>query len=67
MIRQGQEIYIRPEFQDKGDDEFVWIAVEDEDGDRVKVKPLIPELQIRPVSIVETRMLIAGDSIKYSG
>lgn len=65
MIRQGREVYILPEWRDEGDDEFIWIAVEDEDGDRVKVKALISGLRFLPAAIIETRMLIEGDSIKY--
>ncbi len=62
MIRKGQTVRIKPEWQDAGDDEFTWIALEDEDGDRVKIMPLIPDLTYPPVTIVETRMLIAGDA-----
>jgi hypothetical protein len=65
MIRQGQEVYVRPEWRDKGDEESIWIAVEDEDGGRVKVKTFIPEYQIQPVSVIETSMLIEGDLIAY--
>jgi hypothetical protein len=62
MIRKGQTVHIKREWQDPGDDEFTWIALEDEDGDRVKISPVMPKLRFAPVSIVETRMLIEGDA-----
>ena len=62
MIRKGQRVYIKPEWQDEGDDEHVWIAVEDEDGGRVKISPLMPDLAYPPTSVVETRMLTEGDA-----
>ncbi len=65
MIRKGQKVYIRPEWQDDGDDEFLWIAIEDEDRGLVKVVTFMPELRFSPVSWIETRMLIAGDSTLY--
>ncbi|MBI1347130.1 hypothetical protein GC163_12670 [bacterium] len=37
-IRKGDRIRIRPEWQDPGDDKFVWFACEDEDGGRVLVE-----------------------------
>ena len=62
MIRKGQKVRIRPEWQDAGDDQFTWVALEDEDGGRVKVMPLIPDLTYPPVTVVETRMLIEGEA-----
>jgi hypothetical protein len=62
MIIKGQQVHIRPEWQDAGDDEFIWIALEDEDGGRVKVGTFMPELTFSPISVVETRMLIEGDA-----
>ena len=62
MILKGQQVHIKPEWQDAGDDQFTWIALEDEGGDRVKIMPLMPELTFAPVSVVETRMLIEGDA-----
>lgn len=64
MIHKGQNIHIRPEWQDAGDDQFTWIALEDEDGGRVKIMPLMPDLPFPPVTIVETRMLIEGEATR---
>ena len=60
MIRKGQKVEIKPEWQDPGDDQFTWIALEYEDSDRLKIMALMPELPIPPVQIVESRMLIEG-------
>jgi len=62
MIIKGQQVHVRPEWQDAGDDEFTWVALENEDGNRVKIMPLMPELIFSPISVVETRMLIEGDA-----
>ncbi|OGQ58996.1 MAG: hypothetical protein A3J24_12315 [Deltaproteobacteria bacterium RIFCSPLOWO2_02_FULL_53_8] len=62
MILKGQKIHIKPEWQDAGDDEFTWVALEDEIGGRVKIMPIVPDLTYPPVSVVETRMLIEGDA-----
>ncbi len=37
MIRKGQQVWIRQEVADAGDNSFVRLAVEDEDGGRVLV------------------------------
>jgi hypothetical protein len=34
-IRKGDRIGIKPEWQDPGDDKFLWVGLEDEDGGRV--------------------------------
>ena len=62
MIRKGQKVHIKPEWQDAGDGDFTWVALEDEDGGRVKISPLMPELPFPPVSVVETRMLLEGNA-----
>jgi len=62
MIIKGQQVHVRPEWQDAGDDEFTWIALEDEDGGRVKIAALMPEFTILPRSVVETGMLVEGEA-----
>ena len=47
---------IRPEWQDPGDGEFEWYAIEDEDGGRVCIRPVM-DLPIPPNSIVTTKMV----------
>ena len=63
MIRKGQRVHIKPEWQDEGDDEHPWIAVEDENGGRIKIAPIMPDgFAIQPVTLVEIRMLVEGDA-----
>jgi hypothetical protein len=56
-IAAGDQVFIKPEFQDEGDDQFIWQAIEDEDGGRVKIAPINIGLPIIPNQIIETRML----------
>ena len=57
-IAAGDQVFIKPEFQDEGDDQFIWQAIEDEDGGRVKIAPVNIGLPIIPNQIIETRMLV---------
>lgn len=56
-IRKGMKLRIKPEWQDEGDDEFEWIAIEDEDGGRVRISPLGTGLNITPNQVVTTDMV----------
>jgi hypothetical protein len=55
-IRHGDRVRIKPEWQDPGDDEFVWTAVENEAGGRVRIRPVM-DLQIPPSYVVTTEMI----------
>ncbi len=55
-IKRGDRIRIRPEWRDPGDEEFVWIALKDEDGGRVRIAALM-DLPILPHQIVTTDMI----------
>ncbi|MFY9327485.1 MAG: hypothetical protein WAO76_05620 [Georgfuchsia sp.] len=57
MIKKGDTVKFKPEWQDEGDDNFTWIALEDEDGGRVRIAPLITGMSIQPNQIVNTYML----------
>jgi hypothetical protein len=59
-IRAGQRVHICREWQDAGDENFIWVAVEDEDGGRVRISPVNIGLSITPSQVVETRMLEEG-------
>ena len=59
-IRAGQRVHIRREWQDAGDDKFIWVAIEDEDGARVRISPVNTGLMIASNQVVETRMLEEG-------
>ena len=56
-IKQGDRVRIRPEWQDPGDDEFAWEALEDEDGGRVCIAPMMADLQFLPHYVVTTAMI----------
>lgn len=51
VIRRGDKVRIRPEFQDDGDNRIEWIAVDDEDGGRVRIQPQLG-LEINPTQVV---------------
>jgi hypothetical protein len=55
-IKAGTPVRILPKFQDPGDERITFVAIEDEDGGRVKIKADIG-MPIQPVQVVETRML----------
>jgi len=67
MIKKGQQVHIKPEWQDEGDSDHVWIAVEDEVGDRIRIAPLMLEdFAIQPITLVEVRMLVESDAAEPS-
>lgn len=57
MIKAKDIIRIKPEYQDDGDDSLVWIALEDEDGGRVRIAPLNTGLTFPPNQIISTEMI----------
>ena len=56
MIKANQRVYFKPEFQDPGDKDILFVALEDEDGGRVKVVAQLG-LPINPVQVVEVSMI----------
>ncbi len=56
-LKEGDLVKFIPEYED-GDDEFVYVLVEDPDGGRVKVMPLNSGLNIPPIQVVKTKWLI---------
>lgn len=56
MITKGQVVHIRPEWQDAGDGQFIRIAVENEDGGRVRIVALCG-LTINPTEVIRVDML----------
>jgi hypothetical protein len=59
MIRTGDKVTIKPEFQDAGDDKFQWVAVDCEEKGRVTVSPIDTGLAIAPTYVVRVDMLVA--------
>ena len=57
MIRKNDKLRILPQWQDDGDDQFEWVAEEDESGDRVLIRGVIPDFPIHPTFRLETHMV----------
>lgn len=57
MIRKNDLLRILPEYQDTGDDLLTWLALEDEDGGRVRIAPLNTGLNLPPNHVVNTEMV----------
>ena len=51
MFKRGDKVEILKEFQDKGDDEFTWIALGDEEKGRLDIMPVEIDLEIRPIYV----------------
>lgn len=56
-IAKGDTVRILPQWCDPGDEALHWIALEDEDGGRVRIAPLDSGLTIAPNYIVRVDML----------
>jgi hypothetical protein len=56
-IKQGDSVRIKSEWQDLGDDKYLWVATEDESGGRVHIAPTNTGLQYPPCHAVHTYML----------
>lgn len=56
MIKKGDLVKFKPEWQDAGDDEIVFRALDDEYDDRVEVVACV-DLPLRPTQIVPTKWL----------
>ena len=49
MIKKGDIINILPEFQDDGDDQYTWVALNDEELGRFDASPVDIEMNIIPI------------------
>ena len=56
LVRAGQVIRLLPHFYDEGDEEFEFIAVDDEEKGRVLVQVQV-DLPIKPTQIVYSYMI----------
>jgi hypothetical protein len=57
-IKAGDVVTIRPEWRDKGDEAICFVAIEDEDGGRVRIEAQLG-LAFNPNEVVTTDMLEA--------
>jgi hypothetical protein len=53
MFKKGDQVELLPEFQDAGDDGFLWVVLEDEEKGRVDISPVNINLKIMPRFTVE--------------
>lgn len=58
-IAKGDTVRILPQWQDPGDEALHWVALEDEDGGRVRIAPTDTGLTIAPQYVVRVDMLEA--------
>lgn len=65
VVKQGHTVTLKPEWQDEGDAQYIWRAIEDEDGGRVRISPINTGLQIAPSYVVETSMLETTDTYPH--
>ena len=63
-IKKGDRVNLKPEFMDAGDENIVFVAVEDSDGDRVKVEASNVDLKIKPTCIIKLNMIKSIGSIE---
>lgn len=56
MITKGQTVTFEPQWQDAGDVGITFVAIENEDGGRVKVRAELG-LSFNPVSVVTVDMI----------
>lgn len=57
MINKGDIVKIKPQFQDEGDESFVWTAEENEDGGRVLLSTPFGGVYVK-TEVFQTNMLV---------
>ena len=58
LFQTGDVLVIRPEWSDAGDEHFKWIAMEDEDGGRIRIQLMDTGLPLPPNQIVTIDMIV---------
>lgn len=53
----------KKEFQDEGDDEIVFVALEDEDGDRVLVMAMLGKM-LNPTHVIRTEWIESVEHLR---
>ena len=56
-ITECQRVFIKPEFQDAGDSNYAWFAVDNAEKGRVTISPADTGLAIAPRYVVTLDML----------
>lgn len=58
QFKTGDVVTIRPEWSDDGDEQFRWVAMEDEDGGRIRIQLMDTGLPLPPNQIVTIDMIV---------
>jgi imidazole glycerol phosphate synthase subunit HisF len=56
-IVKGDVVEILKEYQDNGDEELIWVAVDSEEKGRVTVMPINSTLSIKPTYVMNVEWL----------
>jgi hypothetical protein len=56
-IKKGDFVEILKEYQDEGDEELNWMAIDDEEKGRVTVMPINSTLSIKPTYVMNVEWL----------
>lgn len=54
---KGDVVEILKQYQDIGDDELIWVTIDDEDNGRVTVMPINSTLSMKPRYVMRTDWL----------
>ena len=54
---KGDIVEILKQYQDSGDDELIWVAIDDEEKGRVTVMPINSTLSIKPTYVMNSDWL----------
>lgn len=57
MIKKDDRIDILPQWQDEGDENYVWVATDDEENGRITICPISMPITIKPRSTVDVNMI----------
>ena len=69
MIKQGDIITIKPQWQDAGDASFTWVARDDEENSRLDISAVeLAYMDVWPAQTVRTDMIeVSGRRIEQQG
>jgi len=59
-IKTGQIVRFKPEWMDPGDENILFMAIDDEEQGRVTVKALV-DLPIQPTQVVRSHMIVTDE------
>jgi hypothetical protein len=69
MIKKGDIVYIKDEYQDEGDHRYIWMAVCDEVDGQVKISPINIGMTLKPICLLKSKWVrkkSANKKISYN-